>query len=156
MLIEIWDYFMRRKKLLLLALVGIALGCYGIAQVLPTSTSHNEVTYIHIDDWGMPETHQTPSEVAIPKTGETTPAALAVLAPQDVVALAPRPTVEVDDFSTIIDGNAPSESSQYASETTSTVRRSTFSTVVGNIALGILGLGVLVLGGYLTYQHFMR
>lgn len=123
---------MRRKKLLLLLLAGIMLGSYSIAQLLPTPVN-TEVTYIHLDNWGEPQDDFTPPDVEIPRTGEATPTSiLSVLTPHEVAMLAPKPVTDM-----VSEDPAP-------------------SAIINEIILGLLGAGIVALGAYLTYQHFMR
>lgn len=119
---------MRRKKLLLLVLMSVTASSYVVMNLTAINTGKSETTYIHIDDWGDQNDSEL-SDIAIPKTGETSSSnGLAVLSPQEIVALAPNVSVEADDSSATID----------------------------QVVLYLLGVGVLVLGIYLVYQHFLR
>lgn len=61
-MIEIWDYFMRRKKLLLLALMVFVASGFLVSQLFRQYSSKPEITYISISDWGTPD-------VEVPRTG---------------------------------------------------------------------------------------
>ena len=151
MLIKIWDYFMRRKKLLLLVLMSVTASSYVVMNLTAINIGKSETTYIHIDDWGAQNDSEL-SDIAIPKTGETSSSnGLAVLSPQEIVALAPNVSVEVDDSSATID-----QDHTVLIENSQAPQLAATNSIPHTIVLYLLGVGVLVLGIYLVYQHFLR
>lgn len=142
---------MRRKKLLLLVLMSVTASSYIVMNLTTISIGKSETTYIHIDDWGN-QNNGEPSDIAIPKTGETSPSnSLAVLPPQEVVALAPIIPIEANDSSATID-----QDYTVLIENSQAPQLAATNNIPHTIVLYLLGVGVLVLGIYLVYQHFLR
>lgn len=142
---------MRRKKLLLLVLMSVTASSYVIMNLTAINIGKSETTYIHIDDWGDQNDSEL-SDIAIPKTGETSPSnGLAVLPPQEVVALAPNISIEANGSSATID-----QDHTLITESPQAPQLITTSSLPHTIVLYLLGASVLVLGAYLVYQHFLR
>lgn len=82
---RVWDYFMRRKGLILLFLAVFVLGGILSYHLLTGKVAEATPEYIHIDNIGKAV---APEEVEIPHTGEITPpVVLAVMRPGELVAL---------------------------------------------------------------------
>lgn len=152
-MIEIWDYFMRRKKLLLLVLAIFAGSSFISFRLLNRQIRKPESTYISISDWGE-------DAVNLPKTGSSDNSKLPVLSPAEVAGLALPPISDsasdekpANNPYTIVPQpeNIVSDSSRSVQPTDRKENSPLY-----NIFLTISGLVVLTLGSYLTYWHFMR
>lgn len=144
---------MRRKKLLLAMLLALSLSSYGILTLLNNLNLQPEPTYISIENWGTPE------EVEVPRTGEDI---VSVLAPNIVAEMIWPDNLEdtsIEDGSAQTQNlvqNASQETLRVETETTTKGHNLTFGEICSEIVLLLLGLGVVFLLGYLTYQHFYR
>lgn len=149
-MIEVWDYFMRRKKILLLVLMVFAAGGILSYKLLQQQTTKPE-SYISISDWGQ-------DAIEVPKTGEDVNSYLAVISPEKLAELEFPENTELEDRAgdegdykvekpeNIVKNNST------ASSTSPVKKHSVFYTIL----LTLTSVAILALGGYLTYQHFMR
>lgn len=79
-MVKVWDYFMRRKGLLLVLLIFFVGGYLLSCQVLRRNPQADELTYIKIDNWG--------EEVEIPRTGgKLSMPIVAVMDPEEILKL---------------------------------------------------------------------
>lgn len=136
---------MRRKKLLLLVVIFVVSGS-AIMQILKRiaiDSPKEDTAYIRIEEWGMPD------EVEIPRTGETD-AEMSVPTPNEVASLSVR-SVNAKQLNATIQDEL-----SFKPEVVRGSYNLTFWDILNNAVWFLLGVGVLVLGCYLTYQHFMR
>lgn len=83
-MIEVWDYFMRRKGVLLAFFTVFLMSSILSYNVFRSSATDHPTEYISIHDWGD-------DKIEVPHTGgEVQPVVLAVLRPEEVTNLAPR------------------------------------------------------------------
>lgn len=184
-MIEIWDYFMRRKSLLLLVLAVFFVSSLLSVGALRSNTFEPTSTYISVQEWGTnedvtPDIESTQNnitggnqssdieDIEIPKTGGEvifTPF-VAVMNPNEVTQILPPletvmeetgTTSEADESATqpyqIVD--QPENIVNSTSATKTTYRKPRHS-LFYNLFLAVMGMLILVLGGYLTYWHFRR
>ena len=152
-MIEIWDYFMRRKSLLLAVLATFFISSMISYRALHSNASEATPIYISVSSWG------TEDDIEVPKTGGEADAQpfFAVISPAEVVqlchttvfesAITENPPYEiVASPAEVVNDHVPTESKNSAAER--------------NLSSGILlvldGIIVLALGGYFTYWHFRR
>lgn len=142
---------MRRKKLLLAMCLVFFLSSYGISALLGRLNLKPKPTYISIAKWGTPE------DVEVPHTGEDI---VSVLSPRTVAEMAwpgnPANSTAEDNYSQNLVQSAHLETLHVESETTTKSHDLTFGEICGEVILLLLGVGVVILLGYLTYQHFRR
>lgn len=149
-MIEVWDYFMRRKKLLLLVLMVFAAGGFLSYKLIQQQMTKPE-SYISISNWGQ-------DAVEVPKTGEDVNSYLAVISPEKLTELEFPENTELEDRAGD-EGDYKVEKPENIvndSSTTSSTALVKKHSVFYTILLTLLSMAILVLGGYLTYQHFMR
>jgi len=157
-MVEIWDYLMRRKRLLI-AIIAIFF-CSSVLsyRVMHDNDSTREPSstapsYITIDNWGQPE-----SEIEIPHTGNLNEIpTLSIISPRRVVELvapgADNDGLAVDNVDEkVLRPEHVVTISTSVSPTSTEIKTDLFC----DILLLIMSLTTLALGGYLTYQHFMR
>ncbi len=142
---------MRRKKLLLAMCLAFFLSSYSISALLGSLNLKPEPTYISIAKWG------TPADVEIPHTGEDV---ASVLSPRTVAEMVwpgnlANSTAE-DNYSQNLVQSTNPETLHVESEIITKTHDLTFGELCGEVILLLLGLGVAILLGYLTYQHFRR
>lgn len=83
-MIEVWDYFMRRKGVLLAFFTVFLMSSILSYNVFRSSAADHPTEYISIHNWGD-------DKIEVPHTGgEIQPVVLAVLRPEEVTNLAPR------------------------------------------------------------------
>lgn len=78
-MMKLWDYFMRRKTLLVLTVMVFAVSSFLTYRALNTRVKADIPQYISIENWGT-------DEVEIPQTGGVAPI-IAVLQPNELLAL---------------------------------------------------------------------
>jgi len=155
-MINIWDYFMRRKSLLAVILAvffGSSILSYHLMYGSAREVSSTTPSYITIEQWGQPE-----SEIEIPRTGNPEePPFFSVITPQQVIDLA-VPDPNKGNFSADTAHEEVLQPENLVTMPTSTPTNHTEikTNLFCDFLLIIMSLAVLVLGGYLTYQHFMR
>lgn len=146
---------MRRKGLLaVIFVVFFASGIlsyhamYGNARKAASTTP----SYITIEKWGQPE-----SEIEIPRTGGLEEASFfSVITPQQVIDLTVPDTNNDSSMDATYDDVLQPEDLVTVSASASAKRTKIKTNFFYNLLLAVMSLVVLSLGGYLTYQHFMR
>lgn len=141
---------MRRKKILLLVLMVFAVGGFLSYKLLQQRTTNPE-NYISISNWGQ-------GAVEVPKTGEEVNSHFAVISPDKLAELEFPDNTELEvqedresDYKVEKPENIVINNST-TSSTSPVKKHSVFYTIL----LTLMSVAILVLGGYLTYQHFMR
>lgn len=153
-MIEIWDYFMRRKGLLLAMLLVFFASSMLSYRALHSNAVEPTTEYISISNWGA-------ERINIPNTGGESDLQpfLAVMNPSQVTELEEsiesesdpesdesRPYVIIEQPEDIVNSNSITKPTYHKPRT------SLFYTIF----LAVMGVLVLILGGYLTYWHFRR
>lgn len=82
-MIEVWDYFMRRKSLLLMILSVFLASSILSYNIFRTNATTKPVEYISIRHWGN-------NDIEVPRTGGESPVLAIVLRPREVTNLSPR------------------------------------------------------------------
>lgn len=171
-MMKIWDYIMRRKSLFLLILGIFAIGNFIGFSLLHGANTEKDITYIQIEKWGQPD------DVEIPRTGGSDQGSIiAVMYPEDVVNIKSpvrqenEPQIASTDHDPYTSFNESNTSTlthipeflpEAGANITNIVADSiqnntpTFWNVISNVFLAVAGISILILGGYLVYQHFMR
>lgn len=164
-MIEVWDYFMRRKGLLLAVLATFSISSMLSYRVFRVNIPEPEPTYISVNSWNT-------EEIEIPRTGENNPTEsfIAVMTPNEVIAIAPpiqTDNTNNNEFEENIDNIENDDSAPYqiveqpenivtATSTIKPSHRKVDYNIFYNLFLTVMGLVIIALGGYLTYWHFRR
>lgn len=179
-MIQVWDYFMRRKGLLLSIIAAFWISSTLSYHALISNASEREIPYINIDSWG--------EEIEVPRTGgEDELVVLAILDANSVVKLeetegAPGNVTNDDEKSGEIlnatgrqsgldNSNMSDEvledavknlhetkrvQTGYIELESSDTPKLDERNLSEDIKLILMSAAVLTLGIYFTYQHFMR
>ncbi len=167
-MIKVWDYFMRRKSLLLLMLVLFSAGGVLSYRALQSCAVDRPVEYIRIDSLPVVEIPRTGGEASDPEPSQT----FSVMNPNDVTSLTFSGAESINSQDSLSDEdrlleqqikllqeqNQKSQSAPQAQRITVYMAEPTLAphSFLSNLLLGVVVLVVIALGTYLTYQHFMR